>query len=587
MLGNDTSATGSYASPCSGDTVVVDEGVVDVAPAAVVVGDAAVVVGAVVVGNVVVDPPAVDPVAAAAEVGASSLPSSAHPASATTEIMAITMQAMRRWTGTGRTVPPPGPNHVRRAGQVSNIGPGYDRPVTQASPKNDRASLRAWAMYDWANSAYSTVIAGAVLPAFFVESVVGDGSVRLFGTDWTGDGLWGLVAGFGPFVMFLVVPVLGAIADFSSSKRAFLTTFAVIGSSATILLFLAAPGRIMTTIWLFLVAQMGFVAANVFYDGFLPDLTTDETIDHESSRGFALGYLGGGLYLLIAVGFILTDPLGLGDELTTRAAIAGAGVWWLGFSLWALPRIPETRAARALPQRLRTSPRAIAYARIGFGRTIGTARRLLGFPQLLLFVVAFVLYNDGVQTTISLSAAYAGGTLDLEITTIIIAFLIVQFIAYFGALGFAALSARFGIKQALGISLVVWTAVAVAAFFLPAGTPLPFLGLAVVIGFVLGGVQALSRSLYGSMIPEEASAEFYGFYSVFSKFSAIWGPFLFAFIGQVTGSSRYAILSLVVFFAGGGLLLWRVDVDEARASRARWAFDADEAVVQEPPPPTP
>lgn len=433
-------------------------------------------------------------------------------------------------------------------------------------------------MYDWANSAYSTVIAGAVLPAYFVSSVVPGDTYRIFGRDWAADGLWGLVAGFGPLVMFLIVPVLGAIADFSASKRRFLKFFALTGSTFTVLLFLAAPGRVVTTMALFLLAQMGFVAANVFYDGFLPDLTTDDTIDRESSRGFALGYIGGGIYLLLAVGLIFAEPFGA--EVTTRVAIAGAGLWWMGFSLWAIPRIPETGASQPLPDRLSHLSPANAYLRIGFGRTWGTAKRLTHFPQLLLFVIAFILYNDGVQTTINISSAYAGGTLDLDITIIILAFLIVQFIAYFGALGFGKLSYRVGIKRALLISLAVWTSIAVAAFFLPTGAAAPFLALAVVIGFVLGGVQALSRSLYGSMIPAEASAEFYGFYSVFSKFSAIWGPFLFAFIGATTGSSRYAILSLIFFFALGSLLLARLDIEEARASRLRWSFEADEAEVR-------
>jgi MFS transporter, UMF1 family len=309
----------------------------------------------------------------------------------------------------------------------------------------------------------------------------------------------------------------------------------------------------------------------------LPDLTTDDTIDRESSRGFVLGYIGGGIYLLIAVGLILVEPFG--EELSTRVAIAGAGIWWMGFALWAIPRIPETGASQPLPARLTHLSPVNAYLRIGFGRTWGTAKRLTAFPQRLLFVVAFILYNDDVQTTINISGAYASSTLDLDLTTIILAFLIVQFIAYFGALGFGKLSYRLGIKRALLISLVIWTSIAIDAFFLPEGQTAPFLGLAVVIGFVLGGVQALSRSLYGSMIPPEASAEFYGFYSVFSKFSAIWGPFLFAFIGNVSGSSRYAILSLVFFFAVGGYLLFRVDIDEARASRARWSFEADGAEV--------
>src|SRR5690606_18933519 len=198
---------------------------------------------------------------------------------------------------------------------------------TPTTVKNDRSALRAWAMYDWANSAYSTVIAGAVLPAYFAASVVPEEGYRLFGRTWAGDSLWGLVAGFGPLVMFLLVPILGAIADFSASKRRFLKFFALTGSIFTILLFFAAPGRVLTTMGLFLLAQMGFVAANVFYDGFRPDLTTDETIDRESSRGFARGYIGGGVYLLIAVGLILAEPFG--EELTTRIAIAGAGAWWM------------------------------------------------------------------------------------------------------------------------------------------------------------------------------------------------------------------------------------------------------------------
>lgn len=435
-------------------------------------------------------------------------------------------------------------------------------------------------MYDWANSAYATVIAGAVLPAYFVSTVVPGDTYRFLGREWAADGLWGLVAGSGPLVMFLLIPVLGAVADFSAQKKRFLTFFALLGSAFTILLFFAAPGRVGATIGIFLLAQMGFVAANVFYDGFLPDLTTDDTIDRESSRGYALGYIGGGLYLLIGVVLIFLEPFGA--ELTTRIVLAGAGVWWMGFSLWAIPRISETGASQPIPQRLAHLSPVVAYLRIGFGRTWHTARRLTHFPQLLLFVVAFILYNDGVQTTINVSSAYAGGTLGLDLTVIVVAFLVVQFIAYFGALAFGHLSYRLGIKRALLLSLVIWTGVAVAAFFLPAEAPVPFLGLAVVIGFVLGGVQALSRSLYGSMIPEEASAEFYGFYSVFSKFSAIWGPFLFAFIGAATGSSRYAILSLVVFFTLGALLLWWLDIDAARASRSRWSFEGDQATVQPP-----
>jgi len=178
-----------------------------------------------------------------------------------------------------------------------------------------------------------------------------------------------------------------------------------------------------------------------------------------------------------------------------------------------------------------------------------------------------------------MTSVYASDTLNLEIETILVAFLIVQFIAFFGALAFGVIADRVGAKRGIMITLVVWSAVAIGAYFLPEGEAVPFWILATVVGFILGGVQALSRSLYGSMIPEEASAEFYGFYSVFAKFSAIWGPLIFAVIATVTDSGRPAILSIIVFFILGMLLLSKVDIEEARASRERWSFEGVEAEV--------
>jgi UMF1 family MFS transporter len=216
-------------------------------------------------------------------------------------------------------------------------------------------------------------------------------------------------------------------------------------------------------------------------------------------------------------------------------------------------------------------------AGIGFIRTFATAAKLRTFPQLLLFVVAFMLYNDGVQTTINVSAAYASDTLNLDITTIAITFLVVQFVAFGGALLFGWLSKIIGIRRSLQINLMIWIALAVVAYLLPAGNAVAFIATGVVIGVVLGGVQALSRSLYGSMIPEEASAEFYGFYSVFSKFSAVWGPLIFAIVSSNTGSGRPAILSLIGFFVVGYWLFSKVDIEEARRSKDRWSFDGANA----------
>jgi len=263
---------------------------------------------------------------------------------------------------------------------------------------------------------------------------------------------------------------------------------------------------------------------------------------------------------------------GLSVSTASRIGIAGAGVWWLIFTSVSLKRLPHEGDATELPEASRTQPKMIAYWRIGFGRTLATGKKLLGFKQLLLFIVAYLFYNDATQTVIAVSGAYAEETLKLEAAEIIIVFLIVQFVAFGGALAFGSLAGRLGTKNAIMTSLVVWIGIAIAAYFLPEGEAMPLYGLAVFVGFVLGGVQALSRSLYGSMIPEDGSAEFYGFYSVFSKFSAIFGPLVFAIVSNATGSGRPAILSVVFFFTVGLILLSRVNVEEARASRERWVF---------------
>ena len=207
---------------------------------------------------------------------------------------------------------------------------------------------------------------------------------------------------------------------------------------------------------------------------------------------------------------------------------------------------------------------------------MSTVRKLRTFPQLLLFVLAFIVYNSGTGTVIAVSGPYAEDTLNLELETIALAFLIVQFIAFFGALMFGRLSDRIGPKRAVMAALVVWIGIAVMAFFIPKGSDVGFLALAAFVGFVLGGVQALSRSLYGTMIPEDASAEFFGFFSVFSKLSGI-GPLVFGAVSAATGSGRAAILSVAAFFIVGLVMLARVDIDEARASRDRWSFEGASA----------
>jgi UMF1 family MFS transporter len=448
-----------------------------------------------------------------------------------------------------------------------------------SSMRNDRRSIFGWAMYDWANSAYTTTTLAVLMPALFTGEIMPEAGFSILGRTLDGESLFGYTVSLAAIVAFLFSPILGAVGDFSASKLRFLRVFAYAGAALSTLFALAGPGDVWFTIILFLVVESCWAIAAVFYDSFLPHLSSPDSIDRISSKGFAFGYLGGGLQFLMALLLINFSPESFAST-AARIGIVFAGIWWLGFAIFSLSRLQEPGTAQSLPSKYAGSSRFVAYTKIGFSRTLSTIRRLRLFPQLLMFLMAFLLYNDGVQTVIAISAAFATETLGLETGQVAIAFLIVQVVAFGGALAFGWLAAKIGPKRAILVSLVLWTGVSVLGYFLPDGEFLPFVGLAVAVGLVLGGTQALSRSLYGSMIPEEASAEFYGFYSVFSKFASIWGPLLFALVNDLTGSSRNAILSLIVFFALGFLLLSRVDIEEARRAKEQWHFKGAEATVE-------
>jgi UMF1 family MFS transporter len=433
-------------------------------------------------------------------------------------------------------------------------------------------------MYDWANSAYTTTTLAVVLPALFASEIVPEGGTSFFGRAWDAESLFSLLVAFTALVAFVLSPVLGAIGDYSASKRRFLQVFAYAGALLSLLFFFLRSGDVVLTMVLFLVVETCWAVAAVFYDSFLPHLSTPDTIDRISSRGFAFGYLGGGLQFALSLALIQLAPsIGIDDGLAARLAMIMAGLWWLGFGIFAISRLREPAAAGKGTVRYGFK----GYVRLGFSRTWRTARRLGGFPHLLLFLIAFFAYNDGVQTVIAISSVYATETLGLAVGQVAIAFLVVQVVAFLGALLFGQLATRMGAKRAILLSLVLWTGLAVFGYQIPESNFGAFLLLAGSVGLVLGGTQALSRSLYGSMIPEEASAEFYGFYSVFSRFSSIWGPLTFGVVNAITGSSRRAVLSLVILFVVGFVLLAAVNVEKARSSKERWEFAGDEVEAAE------
>ncbi|MBI4482056.1 MAG: MFS transporter [Acidobacteria bacterium] len=437
--------------------------------------------------------------------------------------------------------------------------------------KNDPKTIFGWCMYDWANSAYGTTVLAGLLPFYFARAVVGSEGVAVGGTTYSGFTLWGFMVGVSAFITFLFAPVLGAISDFSGSKKRFLLSFAYTGSLFTLLLYFCHSGDVYRTMLLFVVAQVGFIGANVFYDAFLPHITSEDRMDWVSGKGYSYGYVGGGLQFALALGLVAAhEALGISDELAVRIGITMAGLWWAGFTLFTAHYLHEARSVESLPEHYRSWPRPLAFAAIGLSRTLRTTKRVARFRHLLLFLIAFMLYNDGIQTVIQMATAYGTEELRLEAPQLMLTLLIIQAIAVFGALLFGRIAGWIGTKRAVMVTLVLWSAAVLYAYFIHTATE--YFALGGVVGLVMGGSQALSRSFYGSMIPEEASAEFYGFYSVFSKFSSIWGPLVLAVIRHVAGSARLSIVSLIVFFLTGLLLLYFVDEKKAKEAKVAGAF---------------
>lgn len=442
---------------------------------------------------------------------------------------------------------------------------------TEANGKNNPKTIFGWCMYDWANSAYVTTVAVGLLPYYFARVVVGEQGVTIGGTEYSATTLWGLTVSVAAVIAFLCAPVLGAIADFSSAKRRFLLFFAYSGVLGCALLYFSRPGDVFKTLALFLIAQLGFIGGNIFYDAFLPQISTEDRMDWVSGKGYAFGYIGGGLHFAAALGLVAGhEHLGISQVLATRIGIGTAALWWGGFALVTAKRLRDGPTSETLEEKYRGWPKFAAYLATGIARTWRTTRKVSRFRHLLLYLIAFMLYNDGIQTVINMATIYGAEELRFGPQVLMLTLLVIQVIASVGALIFGRLAARIGSKHAIMVTLVLWSGVVIYAYFIHTATEFFILGG--VVGLVLGGSQALSRSFYGSMIPESASAEFFGFYTVFSKFSAIWGPLVFAGIRQVTGTARLSIISLIFFFVVGLVLLHFVDVDKARQAKMAGAF---------------
>jgi UMF1 family MFS transporter len=436
-----------------------------------------------------------------------------------------------------------------------------------------RPELRAWAMYDWAVSAVQTTIMVAVFPVYFVNIAKVDlpesRATQAIATANT------IVA----VVLAILSPVLGAVSDYVAAKKRLLGASMLVGAAAVAGMFFVQQGDYRLALVLFVISLIGATASTVFYDALLPHIASEDEIDRVSSAGYAVGYIGGGLLLALNLAWILkpewfglpSGPNLSGSEksLPTRLAFLSVAVWWVVFSIPLFRRVPEPPRTRE-PDEIRGGNVLV----VPFVRVAETFQALRGYKQAFLMLLAFMIYNDGIQTIQKMAATY-GKELGIADSVLIASILIVQFVGFPFAFLFGAIAARIGAKHAIFIGLVVYAGISILGFYMRSAAH--FVLLAALVATVQGGTQALSRSLFASLIPPHKSGEFFGFYSVFEKFASIFGPLLFWITIATTGSSRNAILSVIFFFALGAIVLSRVRVKEGQA--AARAADADVVTV--------
>jgi len=416
-----------------------------------------------------------------------------------------------------------------------------------------------WCLYDWANSAFATVILAAVLPVYFVSLVPeGGASFPFFSAHlFSAASLWGYSVSASMVILAFAAPVLGAVADRNAWHKRLMLIFWLCGCGSTALLAVTGTGDYMLAMGLFLLGNLAFAGANIFYNAYLPILVPSSRIDNLSARGFAYGYIGGGVLLALVFLVILKfSSFGFADRgAATRFGFLLTACWWFIFAIPTFIYLPKTEKR---PQN---------KFQFNLKSYVNQFKQLSRYPDLLIFLLAFLCYNDGIQTIISVSAIYAREELQLSQGAIIGCFLMIQFMAMPGSLLFARVSAKIGTRSAIFSSLAMFLLVCVFAYRMT--TAAEFWILGGVIAIILGGSQALSRSLYASMVPKQQAAEFFGFFTISSRFAAIFGPLLFALVADISGSSRNSILALGSFFIVGGGLLLLVNVQRGRGRATR------------------
>ena len=433
------------------------------------------------------------------------------------------------------------------AGGVADL-----RPLARAREQ------RAWYWYDWANSAFATTVAGVLFAPYLIaiakEAAV-DNRISVLGVDIAPGSLPSFVITASTLLSAVALPVLGAVADRTARKKDLLAGFAWAGAAAAALLFFVTGDNWQLGAASFIVANFCFGASAVFNDAILPLISDEQERDRVSSRGWAFGYAGGGL--LLAVNFVVVsmyDTFGLTEGTAVRLSMLSAAVWWAAFTF-----IPFRGLKNHEPRNVVPESGGIIHR--SFGQLLHTLKDLRNYPVALTFLVAYLFFNDGIQTVVASASIYGVEELKFSTGTVLGTYLLVQFVAIGGALAFGRLAGRHGAKRVILGGLVGWMGIVTVALFLPQQALVPFLVMGVAIGLVLGGTQALARSYFSLLIPRGKEAEYFSFYHAMDRGTSWFGTLVFGLVFQFTDSYRPAIFALIAFFVIGGALLIKVDTE--------------------------
>ncbi|ERI91557.1 transporter, major facilitator family protein [Clostridiales bacterium oral taxon 876 str. F0540] len=402
---------------------------------------------------------------------------------------------------------------------------------------------QSWALYDWANSAYSLTITTAVLPLYFKSVFQNAGGSASVSTAY-----WGYASSISTLFLAIMAPILGTVADYKGYKKKFFNIFFIIGIISTALLSFVPDNNWILLLAFYILSAIGFSGTNIFYDAFLVDITTEEKMDRVSTLGFGLGYIGSTIPFIVSMAIIMLSRvkiIPLSSAAASKISFFITAAWWLVFTIPMLKNVKQLHGIDVEPNPVKNS----------FKRILNTFKNIKKHRTVFLFLLAYFFYIDGVDTIIKMSSAY-GADLGVKAEALLIILLVTQFVAFPFAIIYGRLAQRFKGKTMLYVGIIIYTIICIYAFFLK--TTLDFWILAMLVGTSQGGIQALSRSYFGKLVPKENSNEFFGFYNIFGKFAAVMGPLLMGIVTQLTGKSNYGVFSIVLLFIVGGLILLRV-----------------------------